>query len=250
MKKQISIQDSIAFVSGANRGIGKAITEELLNKGAKKVYAGARKKESLNELTEKYGDRVVAVQLDVSNQESVNQAAKEASDATMLINNAGVLAQGGYNTNDMAEGLKKNMEVNVYGVARLTQAVLPNIKKQPNAAIVTVSSVAGLANMPLESSYSVSKAAAHSLIQGLRGDLKESNVLVSGIYPGPIDSDMTNIEKFAAIEKDSPQNLAKNVVSALEQGEEDIFPDVMAEQVKQAYSSSPKQVEEMFSEWR
>ncbi len=250
MKKQISIKDSIAFVSGANRGIGKAITEELLNKGAKKIYAGARKKESLKDLTDKYGDKVVAIQLDVTNQDSVNQAAKEVSDTTMLINNAGVLSQGGYNTNDMMEGLQKNMEVNVYGVARLTQALLPNIKKQSNAAIVTVSSVAGLANMPLESSYSVSKAATHSLIQGLRGDLKESNILISGIYPGPIDSDMTNTEKFKNIEKDSSENLAKNVVNALEQGDEDIFPDVMAEQVKQAYSSSPKQLEEMFSEWK
>ena len=89
MSKKISIKDSIALVSGANRGIGKAITEELLNKGIKKVYAGARKLESLTELKEKYGDRLELVQLDVTNQASVDNAAKLASDSTMLINNAG-----------------------------------------------------------------------------------------------------------------------------------------------------------------
>ena len=88
MKKEISIKDSIAIVSGANRGIGKAITEELLIRGIKKVYAGARKTESLAALQEKYGDRLVPLQLDVTNQTSVDNAAKLASDATMLINNA------------------------------------------------------------------------------------------------------------------------------------------------------------------
>ncbi len=242
--KKIEIKSSIALVSGANRGIGKAITEELLNKGAKKVYAGARKKESLAELKSKYGERLVPIELDVTNQTSVENAAKQTEDITMLVNNAGVLAHGSYETKDMMDSLEKNLAVNLFGVARLTQAVLPNLKNKSNTAIVTVSSVAGLANMPLENGYSVSKAAAHSLIQGLRGDLKEDNILVSGIYPGPIDTDLA---KYIDLDKDTPQNLAQNVVNALEQGQEDIFPDVMAKQVEQTFFSAPKQVETMFS---
>ena len=248
MKKVISIKDSVALVSGANRGIGKAITEELLSKGIKKVYAGARKLESLTTLKEKYGNRLEPLQLDVTNQESVDSAAKVASDATMLINNAGTMAHGGFNSENMLESINQNMEVNVLGVARLTQAVLPNIENKPNATVATVSSVVGLGSMPMMNGYCISKAAVHSMIQGLRGELQESNVLVAGIYPGPIDTDMA--KGFEGIELDKPENLAKNVVIALEKGDEDIFPDVMSEQVKQAYGTTPKEVEKMFSAWK
>ena len=249
MSKKISIKDSIALVSGANRGIGKAITEELLNKGIKKVYAGARKLESLTELKEKYGDRLEPLQLDVTNQASVDNAVKVASDSTMLINNAGVLAHGGYKSENMLDSINQNMEVNVLGVARLTQAVLPNIENKPNATIATVSSVVGLGSMPMINGYCTSKAAVHSMIQGLRGELQDSNVLVSGIYPGPIETDMVK-DISEGIELDKPENLAKNVVIALEQGEEDIFPDVMSAQIKQAYGTTPKEVEKMFSAWK
>ena len=248
MKKVISIKDSVALVSGANRGIGKAITEELLSKGIKKVYAGARKLESLTTLKEKYGNRLEPLQLDVTNQESVDSAAKVASDATMLINNAGTMAHGGFNSENMLESINQNMEVNVLGVARLTQAVLPNIENKPNATIATVSSVVGLGSMPMMNGYCISKAAVHSMIQGLRGELQDTKVLVSGIYPGPIETDMA--KGFEGIELDKPENLAKNVVIALEKGDEDIFPDVMSEQVKQAYGTTPKEVEKMFSAWK
>jgi short-subunit dehydrogenase len=86
------------------------------------------------------------------------------------------------------------------------------------------------------------------LNQGLRGELQENNVLVAGIYPGPIATDMA--KDFENLDLDKPENLAKNVVSALEQGEEDIFPDTMSAQVKQAYFSAPKEVEKMFSTWK
>ena len=86
------------------------------------------------------------------------------------------------------------------------------------------------------------------MIQGLRGELQDGNVLVSGIYPGPIETDMA--KGFEGIELDKPENLAKNVVSALEQGEEDIFPDVMSSQIKQAYGTTPKEVAKMFSAWK
>ncbi len=248
MKKVISIKDSVALVSGANRGIGKAITEELLSKGIKKVYAGARKLESLTALKEKYGNRLEPLQLDVTNQASVDSAAKVASDANMLINNAGTMSHGGFNSENMLESINQNMEVNVLGVARLTQAVLPNIENKPNATIATVSSVVGLGSMPMMNGYCISKAAVHSMIQGLRGELQDTNVLVSGIYPGPIETDMA--KGFEGIELDKPENLAKNVVIALEKGDEDIFPDVMSEQVKQAYGTTPKEVEKMFSAWK
>ena len=245
MSAKISIENTTALVSGANRGIGKAITEELLNNGANKVYAGARRLESLHELKEKYGDRLVPVQLDVTNEESINNVAREAQDVTMLVNNAGVLVPGGYKANNMLDTMMQNFEVNVIGVARLTQAFLPIIEKNDNAAIATVSSVVGLGNMPVANGYSASKAAVHSMIQGLRGELMKSPILVAGIYPGPIDTDMT--KDFEGVPKDTPQTLAKNVVEQLANGEEDIFPDSMSAQIKVAYFSAPKEVEKQFA---
>ena len=170
-------------MSGANRGIGKAITEALLDNGAKKVYAGARNIASLDGLKAKYGDRLVPVELDVTKDATIASVAETAADIDILVNNAGVLIPGNFTFGNILESMQTNFDVNVWGVAKLTNAFFNSLKEKESAAILTLSSVAGLANMPVASTYSASKAAVHSLIQGLRGELKGSNVLVSGVYP-------------------------------------------------------------------
>ncbi len=247
MSNQISIQDSIAVVSGANRGIGKAITEELLSQGIQKVYAGARNLQSLEPLTEKYGYRVVPIALDVTYQTSVDEASKLTQDANILINNAGVLVPGGYTSGSMLDAINNNFDVNVYGVARLTQAMLPSIQNMPQGAIATVSSVIGLGNMPMANAYSASKAAVHSMIQGLRGELKDSAVLVSGIYPGPIATEMT--QGFENVPMDTPEVVAKNVVDGIANGKEDIFPDSMSKNLEQGSYEIFKAVEKQMAEF-
>jgi len=144
------------------------------------------------------------------------------------------------------ESLQINLDVNLWGLVKLTNAFLGTLRKQDSAAIVSVSSVAGLASMPMGLTYSASKAAVHSVIQGLRGELKDSNILVSGVYPGPIDTEMT---KGFEMEKDTPENVAKNVVQGIKDGVEDIFPDPMSKQVGESYASSPKATEEKFSKF-
>ena len=98
--------------------------------------------------------------------------------------------------------------------------------------------------MPMALTYSVSKAAVHSVVQGLRGELKNSNILVTGVYPGPIDTDMA---KGVEMEKDSPENVARDIIRGIAEGKEDIFPDVMSKQIGQGYSGSPKAIEEQFA---
>ena len=240
----VSVKEKTAFVSGANRGIGKAITEALLENGAKKVYAGARNVASLSGLQEKYGDRLVPVELDVTKDNTIANAAKAASDVDILVNNAGVLVPGNFTAGNILQSMETNFDVNVWGLVKLTNAFFDSLKTKESAAIVSVSSVAGLANMPVASTYSTSKAAVHSIVQGLRGELKDSNVLVCGVYPGPIDTDMA---KGFELDKDSPENVAKNVINAIENGVEDIYPDVMSEQIGQMYATSPKSVEVQFS---
>ena len=234
----------IAFISGSNRGIGKAITIELLERGAKKVYAGARNVATLDSLKQQYGDRLMPVQLDVTDTNSINQAASQVEELDILVNNAGISSWGQILSDDVDSSLTENLKVNVWGLVHLSNALIKPLKKESPTAIVNVSSVAGLANMPMASTYSVSKAAVHSISQGMRGELANDNVLVMGVYPGPIDTDMA---AGMEIEKDSPENVASNVAQGLLDGVEDMFPDVMSKQVGEFYSSSPKALERQFA---
>ncbi len=241
--KQINVENKVALVSGANRGIGRAITIELLEKGAKKVYAGARKPDSLQDLKQQYGDRLVPIALDVTQDDSISNAAQNAPDVEILVNNAGVFEFGNFTNGNLLESLKANFDVNVWGLVKLTNAFVDSIRSKESGAIVSVSSVAGLANMPAGLTYSASKAAVHSIVQGLRGELKDSNVLVSGVYPGPIDTDMA---KDFDMDKDSPENVAQDIVQSIQGGVEDIFPDIMSKQIGAGFFASPKAVEEQF----
>lgn len=237
----------VAFVSGANRGIGKAIAVELLNRGASKVYAGARKLDSLDEMVSKYGDKLIPVQLDVTDDASIKNAAAKVKHLDILVNNAGVFAVGSVFSDQAEESLNKNLDVNVWGVLKLSRAVADDIKKADETAVVNVSSVTGLGNMPMAATYSMSKAAVHSMTQGMRAELKDNNTLVMGVYPGPIDTDM---ERDLQMEKDSPENVAKNIVDGLVEGKEDVYPDVMSEQIGAFYATNPKGVEQQFADFK
>ena len=237
------INGSTALVSGANRGIGLAIARALLDRGAKKVYAGARNPDSLSALVEEYGDRVVPLALDVTNENQVRQAAGDAKDVNLLINNAGVAFMGVETFKDpkwieMGQG---EYDVNVYGTYRMTTAFAPTLAANGGGTIANVVSVAGIANFPLAVSYSLSKAALHSLTQATRILLAGQGTKVSGIYPGPVDTDMA-----AGVETDktSPEHVAGEILDGLEKGDEEIFPDPMAKEMGALYSQNPKGAEE------
>lgn len=241
---KINPEGKVVFISGANRGIGNAIAKELLESGARKIYASARDTSTLSSLIDKYGEKVVAVELDVTSLDSIKKATEKITDVEILINNAGILNPGGFISADAIDTLKTHLEVNVYGLINLTNALADTIKSKETGAIVNLSSVAGLGNMPMLGTYSASKATVHSITQSMRGELANHNILVSGVYPGPIDTDMA---KGFEMEKDSPENVAKNVVEALRKGTEDIFPDSMSSQVGVGYAASPKSIEKEFS---
>ena len=242
--KNISVSGKVVFVSGSNRGIGKAIVIELLEQGATKVYAGARNITTLGDLTHKYGDRVVPVELDVTNDQSIENAVATATDVEILVNNAGVNSTGNFLGGGLLESIKTNLDVNLWGVVKVTNAFLSGILKHKEGAIVTVSSVVGLANAPTTLTYSVSKAAIHSVIQGLRGELKDMNILVSGVYPGPIDTEMAAGVPMA---KETPENVAKEIINGIKNGVEDIFPDPFSKELGEGYQMSPKAVEKQFA---
>ena len=243
---QVTINGKTALVSGANRGIGRATTIELLERGAAKVYAGARYPQTLEDLQAKYGERLVPVALDLKNDESIKTAALLAKDVDILINNAGVLLGSAVLSEGAVEELSDNLEVNVYGLLKLSHAFVNQLSKETPTAIVNVSSLAGLANMPVIGTYSVSKAAVHSITQGLRAELAAKNVLVSGVYPGPIDTEMV---RGMEMDKDTPENVAQAIADGIENGIEDIFPDQMSAQAGQFFLQNPKGVEGEFGKF-
>lgn len=232
-----------ALVSGANRGIGKAITIELLEQGAT-VYAGARNTASLNDLKTHYGEKLIPLQLDVTDKDSIKTAVANIDDLDILINNAGVLSFGTIFSDNSSETLKQHLDVNVWGLIELSNALIKHLKKESETAIINISSLAGLGNMPVIGTYSVSKAAVHSITQGMRAELSKNNALVIGVYPGPIDTEMTT---EMDMEKDSPQNVAKSIIEGLKNGTEDIYPDAMSIQIGPFYASNPKAVEQQFA---
>lgn len=241
--KNMNPKGKTALVSGANRGIGKAIVIELLNQGVEKVYAGARSVDRLKDLQDTYGDKIIPVELDVTNDESIKRVGEQIDHLDILVNNAGVFATGGVLSESALESMQTNLNVNVWGVLKLSNAVLSALNKSEESAIVNISSLAGLANMPMAATYSVSKAAVHSMTQGMRAELVDSPTLVMGVYPGPIDTDMA---AGIDMEKDSPEKVAQVIVNGLKEGKEDVFPDVMSEEAGAFYAQNPKAIEKQF----
>lgn len=221
----MEITNKTILITGANRGIGQALVNEALSRGAKKVYAGTRV--AINHPDK----RVITLNLDITNITQIQAAASRIDDLDILINNAGVAFY-----DDLNDGavLGKHLEVNLYGTQNVTNAFLPVLKKS-EGAIVNILSILALAPLPPIASYCVSKAAAFSMTQSLRAYLKNQHINVHAVLTGPVDTDMT---KGLDIPKVSPESVAMNIFEGVENGEEEIFPDQMSASMQQSWNTS------------
>jgi NAD(P)-dependent dehydrogenase (short-subunit alcohol dehydrogenase family) len=234
-------QGSVVMITGASRGIGRALVTAFLEAGARRVYAAARELRALDSLVAEHGARVVPVQLDVTNAAQVEAAARQAADVSILVNNAGRLSSFGLLSTARSD-LQQELETNFYAPLAVTRALLPSLE-QSGGAVVNLLSVVSLASMAGLGGYSASKAAAFSLTQALRAELRARGVSVHGVFPGPVDTDMA---KDITLPKTSPADVARAIVAGVQRGDEDILPDPMSQQVYAAWATDPKAVERQF----
>jgi NAD(P)-dependent dehydrogenase (short-subunit alcohol dehydrogenase family) len=217
-----SIKDKVILVTGANRGIGKALVGEALKRGAKRVYAATR--QPLN-----HSDgRVTPLVLDVTNAAQIQAAVENIKALDVLINNAGIAI---YDDLSNSEVIEKHLAVNLFGSLNVSRAFLPQLKRS-HGAIVNNLSMASLASLPFIPAYSISKAAAFSLTQSLRALFASQGVSVHGVLLGPIDTDMN---RGLEIPKASPESAAAGIFDGLEKGEEDIFPDPASKSIAEGW---------------
>lgn len=231
----MKIEGSVALVTGANRGIGRALVEALLARGAAKIYLGARDIASLQPLLAT-SERLVPLRLDTTNPDQVADAARLASDITLLVNNAGVAGfTGALSATDTAAA-RQEMDVNYFGVLSLTQALRDTPAFRQDGAIINVLSMLSLVTLPVAGTYSASKAAALALTRTLRAELKSRGVQVLGVLPVQVDTAMG-----AALPEPrlTPAEVASDTLDALEAGEDEVFPGALSKGAAQAFRANP-----------
>ena len=230
------LKNKVVLVTGANRGIGKSIVEEAIARGAAKVYAAVRSLESANSLIEKFGDKVVPLQMDLSDPASIVAAANVATDVHIVINNAGVLKNATALDSHAIEAFQFEMDVNVYGLMRVAQAFAPLLKRNGGGVLVQLNSVASIKTFADFATYSASKAASYAITQGLRDSLREQGTHVVSVHPGPILTDMANAAGLGEI-AEPPSLVATAIFDAVADGSFHVWPDTMAKNFGEAYRS-------------
>jgi NAD(P)-dependent dehydrogenase (short-subunit alcohol dehydrogenase family) len=233
----MNLTGSVALVTGANRGLGARLVTELLRAGAAKVYAASRTPAA-------DGDpRVQPLALDITDPASVAAAAAAAPDVTVLVNNAGVLAFGSALTGDLA-AFERDLATNYLGTLQVTRAFAPALERNAPAAVVNILTLIALAPAGPMAGYSASKAAAHSITQALRAELRDRGVMVLGAYPGGIDTDM-----LAGVDapKAPPETVAERIIAGLAAGQTIVFPDDTSASAGPVYLSDPVKLEHLLA---
>jgi NAD(P)-dependent dehydrogenase (short-subunit alcohol dehydrogenase family) len=231
----MDIEKKTVLITGGNRGIGRALVDEALRRGAKRVYAGTRG--ALPHIDE----RVTALTLDVTNTAQIQAAVEQVDVLDVLINNAGVAIYDDLSNLDVIE---QHLAVNLLGALKVTHAFLPLLRSS-KGAIVNNLSLAALAAVPVIPAYSMSKAAAFNMTQSLRAFLAGQGVTVHAVILGPVDTDMN---RGFEIPKASADTAAQGILDGLQKGEQEIFPDPVSQSLAEGWRTGAlKELERQFA---
>jgi NAD(P)-dependent dehydrogenase (short-subunit alcohol dehydrogenase family) len=225
----MKVRNSIAFVTGANRGFGLAFARELVARGAKTVYAGVRNPDGFDV------PGLVPVRLDVTDPASVSAAAARCGDVTLLVNNAGIARpSSGALDPALTDTARKIFETNFYGMIHATQAFAPVISANGGGAIINVLSDATWFAQPVLAAYSATKSAAWSFTNALRIELREKGTQVLALHVGYMDTDLT---KGLDIKKIDPRQVAAHTLDGLENGSNEVLADEQTNAIKRSLST-------------
>lgn len=226
----MKIQNATAVVTGANRGIGLALTHALLARGAKRVYAGARDPRSVTQ------PGVVPLRLDVTDPRQVAGAAAEAGDVDLVINNAGIASFTSVLEPGSNDILRKELETNVFGMLDTSRAFAPILAKNGGGTLVNILSVVSWVSSARLQTYAITKSAAWSLTNALRFSLNAQQTKVIGAHFGFVDTDLT-----VAVDapKLRPEDVANAILDGIEAGQDEILVDDYSKQVKAGLSAEP-----------
>ncbi len=226
----MKVQDSVSLVTGANRGLGLAFARALLAGGARKVYAAARDPASVTL------PGVEAIRLDVTRPEEVDAAARTLGDVTLLVNNAGISRGSGFLGDDGLLAVRAEFDTNFFGPLQMSRAFAPILARNGGGAIVNVLSALSWVSFPTSSTYSASKAAAWSLSNGLRHELRGQGTQVLALHVGFMDTDMV---RHIAAPKSKPEDVVAQTLAALEAGKSEVLADAVSRRIKQTLSDEP-----------
>ena len=236
----MKIQDSVAIVTGGNRGIGEEFVIALVAAGAARVYVGARNPDSARHLAEQFGERVFPVRLDVTDEALVGEVARRCSDTTIVVNNAGEFLHKTLIQADSLDAARREMEVNYFGVLSMCREFAPVLKSNGGGAIVNVLSVGAIVAAPNMGGYSPSKSAARALTTNVRAELASQGIQVSGLIVGSVDTRMATHVQGS---KEPPTKIATAGLKAIERNIPEIDTDAMAISTRAALARDPARLE-------